>query len=421
MKRIAILSALIACVALPARADIVAQIAAHVPSQTHSYAQMMAALQELHLTDRVYCTSIGVTRQGRHIAMAVVADPDYDPRQLRKLLIMGRMHGNEPAGTEASLALLRHMAFAEGPAERALMRNLALLVVPMLNPDGAERSQRRNAAGVDLNRDWQARSQLETQAIERVFHEWRPDAIIDMHELPARSSNPIYQENFIETIGAHPSLPASMGLNCGRTSAQVSVWMGRYGIPLNAYYNSPASNRALSHRHFGFNHHVPAFLFESKTGGGRSLRDRALFHILGMLVVANQVAYHHDRTPEQSIQMAARPQPEPQDAEAPAPEPEPRRTLVALREPVSDSRQEGSKLLRADIEGCEDFAYVTFELDGQVLVLSNRKPYEYSLDLERCGEGPVEIAVRAYDESGRCIASDSRTMTLVRPSAALGQ
>jgi len=416
-----ILAALIA--ATGARAEIVAEIASRVPRQAHSYAEMMAALQELHLTDRVTCRSLGTTHQGRHVAMAVVCDPDHDPRQLRKLLIIARQHGNEPAGTESSLALLRHLAVSEGKAERSLLRRVALLAIPMANPDGAARSMRRNGAGRDLNRDWVALSQPETRAIEAAFLDWRPDVVIDLHELPAHSHKASYRENFVETIAACPSLPTLLGERCGRTSAMLSVWMKRYGLPLNCYYDTPGDDTRLCHRHFGLVHQVPSYLFESKTGRGRSLRDRAAYHILGMLVIANQLAYHHDDPLRPILRpmdvAAAPPAPEPeQDAQA---ESGPARTTVALGEPVPDAQDENRTLLTARVEGTDDFAYLTFELDGRVLVMTNRGPYEYSLDTEGCADGSVEIAARAYNSSGRCIASDLRTVTLVQPGAALGE
>ncbi len=420
MKRLLVLTILVACAVGPAGADIVAEIAGLVPRQSHSYAQVMATLQELHATPRVECYRIGTSHEGRTVAMAVVHDPEYDPRSLRKILIIARQHGNEPAGGEAALALLKHFATSEGRAERALLKRVALLVIPMANPDGSVRSQRRNAVGADLNRDWATLSQPETRAIESVFLDWRPDVVIDLHELPAHSSRAAYRDNFLETIGTAPTLPTDLSAFCGRVSAQVSVWMKRYGVPLNCYYDTPGDDVRLCHRHFGLQHHVPSYLFESKTGRGRSLPERAAYHILGVLVIANQLAYHYDE-PRQSVQVALAPQTGP-SAEAGTTPPAtaaPPPVTVRLGEPYDD--EQGRTLLWAEVEGEKQFAYVTFELNGRVLVLTNREPYRYTLDRQACPDGPVEIAVRAWDSSGRCIASDRRTLTLVPAGAALGQ
>jgi len=422
MKRLVALAILVAGAAWPAGAEIVTDIVGRVPRQSHSYAEVMAALQELHATPRVDCWSIGTTHQGRTIAMAVVHDADTDPRALRKIMIIARQHGNEPAGAEAAMALLRHFAASQGRAEVALLRRMALLIIPMANPDGSAASQRRNARGVDLNRDWAALSQPETQAIEGAFLDWRPDVVIDLHELPAASSKPSYQENFVETIGSHVALPAALSGSCGRTSAQISVWMKRYQIPLNVYYDTPGDDTRLCHRHFGLHHQVPSYLFESKTGRGRSLQERAAYHVLGVLVIANQLAYHHDEFAP-PVQVAATPAPAPGDAHETevAPEAPPAPLAVTLGDPCADEAREGRTLLWAEVEGDDEFAYLTFEINGRVLVLTNREPWQYSLDPTACPEGPVEIAARAYDASGRCVAADRRTLTIVAPGANLGE
>ncbi len=397
-----------------AKADIVAEIVARVPAHPHSYAEMMVALQELHSTDRVQCMSLGRSHEGRTIAMACVADPACDPRALKKLLIIARQHGNETSGTEAAMALLQHMARTEGPRERALLRRVALLVVPMANPDGAAAGRRANARGVDLNRDWAALSQPETRALEAAFLDWRPDVVVDLHELPVQSAREAYQENFLETIGSAATLPAMLYQTTGQVSAQVSIWMGRYGFPLNVYYDSPGSDLRLCHRHFGLYHQVPSYLFEAKTGPGRDLRTRVAYHVLGVLVVANQLAYHSWGEPPM---VAAAPAAEPTAAVTAAAPPA---TTVALAEPVLVGADEAGVprvLLAAQVQPREDFSYLTFEVNGTVVALTNRAPYQYLLDLRRCGGGAQQVAVRCFDSSGRCLASDSRSVVLPEASA----
>ncbi|MCD6360017.1 MAG: DUF2817 domain-containing protein [Armatimonadetes bacterium] len=400
----------LATATLPAPADIVADIVAHVPREPQSYADVMAALQELNLTERVECVSLGRSHLGRTVAMAVLSDADADPRALKKLMIIARQHGNEPSGTEATMALLRYMAGAEGSRERALLRRVALLVIPMANPDGAARMRRCNGRDVDLNRDWAALSQPETRAIEAAFLEWRPDVVMDLHELPAWSSKSAYQENFVETVGSSATLPAMLCDTTGRVSAQISVWMRRYGIPLNVYYDTPGDDLRLCHRHFGLYHQVPSYLFESKTGRGRALRDRAAYHVLGILVVANQLAYHSG--PQQ-----------PQVASTP-PQPQVRPTTVALGEPTPlgpDDKGVPRTLLTAQVQPGDEFCYLTFELNGRVVALTNQGPYEYALDTSRCAPGAQQVAVRCFDGSGRCLAQDTRTLVVSGQSASMGE
>ena len=76
-----------------------------------------------------------------------------------QVMIQAQIHGNEWIGTELCLALLEHLG-QHGPP-----RKTGLWVLPILNPDGYERTLRRvqhavaalgrrNANGVDLNRNW---------------------------------------------------------------------------------------------------------------------------------------------------------------------------------------------------------------------------------------------------------------------------
>jgi hypothetical protein len=70
------------------------------------------------------------------------------------VLLWSQMHGDEPTATSALLDILHIVAGhqADPPVQRLLER-LTIHFVPMLNPDGAQRFQRRNAQGLDVNRD----------------------------------------------------------------------------------------------------------------------------------------------------------------------------------------------------------------------------------------------------------------------------
>lgn len=82
---------------------------------------------------------IGRSVRGRKIVATRVGDPDGE----RVALAVGVIHGDERAG----LAVLDQIATAE-------LDGVQLWVIPSLNPDGQRSRQRRNARGVDLNRNF---------------------------------------------------------------------------------------------------------------------------------------------------------------------------------------------------------------------------------------------------------------------------
>jgi murein peptide amidase A len=96
-----------------------------------------AALEQAVPAPRI--ERLGRSVQGRPINVVRVGDPAAP----RKVLVVGCIHGDEPAG-RAIVDLLRAGAAPPG---------VELLLVRNLNPDGFQRHTRQNAHGVDLNRN----------------------------------------------------------------------------------------------------------------------------------------------------------------------------------------------------------------------------------------------------------------------------
>ncbi len=107
-----------------------------------------------------------------------------------KILFIARIHGNEPATTEALLEFFNENSF----------NDLELYGIYLANPDGAalyEKLQsinpephwsnnfndaRLNANKVDINRDWLKLSQPETRALQKFVFKLQPDFAVDFHE-----------------------------------------------------------------------------------------------------------------------------------------------------------------------------------------------------------------------------------------------
>jgi hypothetical protein len=152
------------------------------------------------------------------------------------------VHGDEPSGTDAALLVLYHLLAAENdPLVDQVLAECVVLVDPLQNPDGrdrfvhgtraargrypdatplgAEHSQpwpggRVNHALFDMNRDWFALSQPETQARVRAFLDWWPLVYVDLHEMSGHATY----------YFPPPAEPVH-----GEITAGQRAWLSRYG------------------------------------------------------------------------------------------------------------------------------------------------------------------------------------------------
>ena len=79
----------------------------------------------------------------------------------RRVLFYAQQHGDEVAGKDALLYLIRDLA--RDPSR--LPAEAELWILPLMNPDGAVAGTRESGAGVDLNRDHIGIEQPETRAL----------------------------------------------------------------------------------------------------------------------------------------------------------------------------------------------------------------------------------------------------------------
>ncbi|MBU6243592.1 MAG: DUF2817 domain-containing protein [Actinomycetales bacterium] len=101
---------------------------------------------------------IARTRSGTAVRAWRVGPADAEVR----LVVIGQIHGNEPAGVRVVDALmapgspLDEVVSTGAPVEAAARTRVAVWLIRSLNPDGARRGRRVNARGVDLNRNFPA-------------------------------------------------------------------------------------------------------------------------------------------------------------------------------------------------------------------------------------------------------------------------
>lgn len=118
-----------------------------------------------------------------------------------RVLLWSQMHGDEPTATAALFDLFEYVRrHQHDPIVRQILTRLTLHVVPMLNPDGAERFQRRNAQSIDINRDALRLQTPEGRALKALRDRLNPRVGFNLHNQGWRTS-----------VG-NPPRPASISL-----------------------------------------------------------------------------------------------------------------------------------------------------------------------------------------------------------------
>lgn len=136
-----------------------------------------------------WVTQAGLSQIGRDVAR--LRDPRTPEAQARQIIrsmpsilwVAGNVHGGEESGTDASLRVLYELAARTDCAAEEILDDAIVVVLPTQNPDGREADTRRNAYGFDMNRDWFARTQPETDGKLEMLRQLPPQVFVDAHEM----------------------------------------------------------------------------------------------------------------------------------------------------------------------------------------------------------------------------------------------
>ena len=187
-------------------------------------------------SDRIRVEELGKTADGRPFIAATIADAatlknlDHyrqiqerlaDPRktsaaEAEKLIVEGKavvlitcsIHATEIASTHTAVEYAYRLLTEDTPHNRAILKDVILILVPSQNPDGVDIVTRwyrktlgtpfegsnppelyHKYVGHDNNRDWYIFSQPETRlTISKIHNVWHPEITYDVHQMGANGA-----------------------------------------------------------------------------------------------------------------------------------------------------------------------------------------------------------------------------------------
>lgn len=99
------------------------------------------------------------------------------------LWLIGNVHGGEESGTDSELRILYELADRDDCAARQILDGALVGIIPTQNPDGREADTRENFYRFDMNRDWFARTQRESDEKIDLLRQFPGVLHVDAHEM----------------------------------------------------------------------------------------------------------------------------------------------------------------------------------------------------------------------------------------------
>jgi len=305
--------------------------------------------------DRVALGSSSVSHEGRPVFWAAIGSPRNiarldqiransralaDPRRTTRaeadaliadqpaiVWLAYSVHGDEISPADASLATAYHLLASRDPEVQSWLANTVVVLIPSQNPDGRERFLQSFNAGFgtqpnpdplsaerdqpwpggrynhdlfDLNRDWFIQTQPETRGHSALIRDWRPQVVIDAHEMGT-------DQSFFFPPEAQPLNPwiAPSTLESRETFGRNTArWFDRAG---QDYFNRQVFDAFYPGYGDGWPGYLGAVSMTYEQGSARGLaarrssgeiltyRDTVRNHTLASLATIQSASVNHDR------------------------------------------------------------------------------------------------------------------------------
>ena len=250
-------------------------------------------------SDRIRVEELGKTADGRPFIAATIADSatlknlDHfrdiqqrlaDPRRTPPsaaeelvrdgkvvVLITCSIHATEIASTHSAVLYAHRLLTEDSPRNRAILKDVILILVPSLNPDGVDIVTRwyrktlgtpfegtnppelyHKYVGHDNNRDWYIFSQPETRlTVSKLHNVWHPEITYDVHQMAANGAR-LFVPPWLDPTEPNidPILMQEMNM-MGTSMATDLTAAGKTGVAIHGVYDFWTPSRHFMAFHGG--------------------------------------------------------------------------------------------------------------------------------------------------------------------------
>jgi len=210
-----------------------------------THAELMQSLEK-HRANSLYAFKLlGNSMEGRNIWMITFGSGKTH------ILAWSQMHGDESTATMALLDILNFFATDDefNSFRKNILEDVTIHLIPMLNPDGAEKFKRRNHLDIDLNRD-AARLQFpESKILKSVRDSINPQFGFNLHDQSTRYTvGDTYKSAVLSFLAPAYNYKKEINLERGnamRVISDIFIQLSQYIPGHMAKYNDDFEPRAF--------------------------------------------------------------------------------------------------------------------------------------------------------------------------------
>ena len=159
-------------------------IETNLANRRFKHADIFPLINKIKDNNNFKVKKAGTSTQGRDIFLISFGNGKT------KIFLWSQMHGDEATATMAIFDILNFLSSKNDFVEliNEIEKKLTIYFMPMLNPDGAEIFQRRNALGIDINRDALRLQSEEAKILMKYLKELKANFGFNLHDQSTRYS-----------------------------------------------------------------------------------------------------------------------------------------------------------------------------------------------------------------------------------------